>query len=130
MHYDRLSDVGIYFKLLIENSLQNSLFHLLVKEGLITKLNVLYQDWSGYFWFGVEITLTAMGARDYKKVLNKFFSYLEFLKEQPVNIELLKDELKIRKNEFIYQLPNNFQSKNTRIGCTNALVSHGTFASR
>ena len=101
MQYDRLSDIGIYFKLLIENSLQNSLFHLLEKEGLITKLNVFCQDWSGYFWFGVEITLTSMGGRDYKKVLNKFFSYLEFLKEQPVNIELLKDELKIRKNEFI-----------------------------
>ena len=99
--YDQLTNLSTYLTLLIESRSEKSLIQALIKEGLIQRLSCLSEDCGMSFWFEIKITLTPKGEDNYKRVLEMTFSYLKFIQSCPVNVDLLKEELEIRKNIIV-----------------------------
>ena len=121
IQYDKLADLEVYFKILLESKAKGSLQQLLIKDGFSTYLGIVTAQTNTFYLLIIEIHLTQKGLDQYKRVIQMFFSYLKFIESNPIQIYLLEEELKIRKNR---NYSNLFKPKNTETVRCDARALH------
>ena len=98
--YDRLKDHSLYLRILLNSYGKGSLIHQLESEGLVSKVSSSHGLYGNISCLEINITMTSKGEREYKRIIQMTFAYLKFIQSQPIKLDLLKDELKIKKIEF------------------------------
>ena len=98
--YDRLKDHALYLRILLNSYTKGSLIHQLENEGLASKVSSSHQLFGNISWLAINITMTSKGEMEYKRIIQMTFAYLKFIQSQPIKLDLLKDELEIKKIEF------------------------------
>ena len=108
IQYDKLADLEIYLKILLDSNAKGSLQQLLIKDGFITGLDMGSVQSNTFYWFEIDLHLTQKGLNEYKRVIQMFFSYLKFIQLEPIQTYLLEEELRIRKNRHFF---NSFENQ-------------------
>ena len=100
--YDRLKDHSLYVRILFDSYAKGSLIHQLGNEGLASTVSSSHELYGNISRLAINITMTSKGEVEYKKIIQMTFAYLKFIQSQPIKLDLLKDELEIRKIKFNY----------------------------
>ena len=112
--YDGLRDLSLYPHIQLENYMPDSLLFQLKKADLISKM-VTERVFNGnQITLVINFTLTSLGEKEYKKIIQIVFAFLRALQSRPIDLQVLQDEQEIRRYTAL-NYPQYFNLKKTKI---------------
>lgn len=95
---------------LINSNAQGSLIFSLREKGLISELWSAVDLFQNFSVLTVDIMLTGDGLKNYKTVMQIFFSYIKFLSSNKIPKYIFEEQIYISKNQYAFQ--NNSEGAN------------------